>query len=105
MADPKALRQSDETVSAELRTVPGWVADGGQISKEFVFSKYLDGLDFAVCVGKIAEEMDHHPDIHIFWRKVRLTASTHSAGGITALDFDLARRIEALKAAPQETTA
>ena len=53
-------------------------------------------LDFVVAVGNLAEEADHHPDIDIRWRTVRLALVTHDAGGITELDFALARAIDAL---------
>ncbi|HEX9220132.1 MAG TPA: 4a-hydroxytetrahydrobiopterin dehydratase, partial [Gemmatimonadaceae bacterium] len=59
------------------------------------------GIDFVVAIGKIAEAADHHPDIDIRYTKVVCTLSTHSAGGITQKDLDMARQIDAI----QEKTA
>ena len=77
-----------------LRVLPGWILSDGSIEKEFHFKSYLDGLDFAHSVGKIAEEQDHHPDILIKWRRVKLTLSTHSVKGLSENDFIVAARSE-----------
>lgn len=60
---------------------------------------FADSLRFVNAVGELAESMDHHPDIDIRWNVVSLRLSTHSAGGITAKDLELARRIDALEPA------
>lgn len=60
----------------------------------FEFSSYMAGVDFVNQVAKIAEEMDHHPDIYLTYKKVSLEIMTHSAGGITDLDFEFATRVE-----------
>ncbi len=57
---------------------------------------FKDAMAFVNEVAQIAEARNHHPDITIQWNKITLTLSTHSAGGLTANDFDLARRINAL---------
>lgn len=77
-----------------LRVVQGWSLVDGSIEKEFQFKSYLDGLDFAYSVGKIAEEQDHHPDILVKWRRVKLTLSTHSVKGLSENDFIVAARAE-----------
>jgi 4a-hydroxytetrahydrobiopterin dehydratase len=88
---------SNEAISARLQGLSGWSIDGeGCLTKVFEFPAYKDGLAFAAAVGFLADRLDHHPDLLIGYRKVRLTVSTHSAGGITELDFELARRVEAL---------
>jgi 4a-hydroxytetrahydrobiopterin dehydratase len=88
---PPMSRQEAEQF---LRVLPGWVLMDGSIGKEFRFKSYLDGLDFAYSVGKIAEEQDHHPDILIKWRRVKLTLSTHSVKGLSQNDFVVAARSE-----------
>ncbi len=76
----------------------GWqVADERQIEKEFEFKDFKEALAFTNQVGAIAEEQGHHPDIYLGWGKVRITLSTHSAGGLTENDFILAAKIEALE--------
>jgi 4a-hydroxytetrahydrobiopterin dehydratase len=77
-----------------LRVLKGWTLRNGSIEKEFQFKSYLDGLDFAYSVGKIAEEQNHHPDILIKWRRVKLTLSTHSVKGLSENDFIVAAKSE-----------
>jgi 4a-hydroxytetrahydrobiopterin dehydratase len=72
----------------------GWAIFDGTIEKEFRFKSYMAGLDFAYSIGKIAEEQDHHPDILIKWRRVKLTLSTHSVKGLSENDFILAAKAE-----------
>jgi 4a-hydroxytetrahydrobiopterin dehydratase len=88
---PPMVRREAESL---LQVLPGWVLVHGSIEKEFHFKSYLDGLEFAYSVGKIAEEQDHHPDILIKWRRVRLTLSTHSVKGLSENDFIVAARSE-----------
>jgi len=77
-----------------LQVLHGWTLSDGSIEKEFQFKSYLAGLDFAYSVGKIAEEQDHHPDILIRWRRVKLTLSTHSVKGLSQNDFIVAAKSE-----------
>ena len=76
------------------RALPGWALREDAIEKEFRFGSYLEGLDFAYAVGRIAEEQDHHPDMLIQWRRVKLTLSTHSVRGLSENDFILAAKAE-----------
>ena len=85
---------SKETVESSLRELPGWALSNNAIEKEFLFRSYRAGLDFASAVGKIAEEQDHHPDILIRWRRVRLTLSTHVIKGLSQNDFIMAAKSE-----------
>lgn len=81
-------------VEQYLRGLPGWNLVDGTIEKEFRFKSYLEGLAFANEVGKIAEEQNHHPDILIKWRRVKLILSTHSVKGLSENDFILAAKSE-----------
>jgi 4a-hydroxytetrahydrobiopterin dehydratase len=87
---PMARREAEQL----LQVLKGWSLTDGSIEKEFPFKSYLNGLDFAYSVGKIAEEQDHHPDILIKWRRVKLTLSTHSVKGLSENDFILAAKAE-----------
>jgi len=87
---PMTKREAGQLVGV----LTGWSLMDGSIEKEFHFKSYLDGLDFAYSVGKIAEEQDHHPDILIRWRRVRLTLSTHSVKGLSENDFIVAAKTE-----------
>jgi 4a-hydroxytetrahydrobiopterin dehydratase len=83
-----------QEVGQYMRSLPGWNLIDGSIEKEFRFTSYLDGLAFANEIGKIAEEQDHHPDILIKWRRVKLTLSTHSVKGLSENDFIVAAKSE-----------
>lgn len=89
-------RLSDADVEAALRGLDGWERSGDEIVKVFERPSFADAVAFVVRVGFLAEAADHHPDIDLRWRRVRVALTTHDAGGLTALDVDLARRIEAV---------
>jgi 4a-hydroxytetrahydrobiopterin dehydratase len=74
----------------------GWKREGDSIKREYKFDDFQGSVDFVNRLTPAAEEMNHHPDIAISWNKVELTLSTHSEGGLTANDFELAQRIDAL---------
>ena len=90
----KGSPMTREEVGQYMRSLPGWNLVDGSIEKEFRFTSYLDGLAFANEIGKIAEEQDHHPDIVIKWRRVKLTLSTHSVKGLSENDFIVAAKSE-----------
>ncbi|REE99148.1 4a-hydroxytetrahydrobiopterin dehydratase [Thermomonospora umbrina] len=85
----------DGAVAAELAAAPGWERDGDAIVRTVELADFRAAMDFVNRVAGLAEAADHHPDITIRWNKVTLTLSTHSAGGLTRKDFDLARSIDA----------
>jgi 4a-hydroxytetrahydrobiopterin dehydratase len=88
-----ALSQTE--IQGKLRGVPGWeLMKNKSIQKKFSFTDFKGALAFVNQVGALAEKSDHHPDIAINYNKVTLALSTHSAGGLTAKDFDLAGHIE-----------
>ncbi|GAB3680848.1 4a-hydroxytetrahydrobiopterin dehydratase [Actinocorallia lasiicapitis] len=71
----------------------GWTETGSALIKEWVFQDFAEAMTFVNRVAAVAEEANHHPDIHIVWNKVTLTLSTHDTGGLTDKDHDLARRL------------
>ena len=85
-----------EAVQRLLGEVPDWRLDGNTIARTFQFENFSGAVDFVNKVAGESESMDHHPDIDIRWNKVKLTLATHSAGGLTNIDFTLARRIDRL---------
>ncbi|HCN29843.1 MAG TPA: 4a-hydroxytetrahydrobiopterin dehydratase [Verrucomicrobiales bacterium] len=93
------VKITDDQLPRLLHDHPGWTVEGGQLARVFVFGSYLDGVEFARRVAIEAEALNHHPDIHIGWRKVTLRVSTHSAMAITTLDFDFVERAGAVWAA------
>jgi 4a-hydroxytetrahydrobiopterin dehydratase len=89
-----AERLSDIAIQRELGNLTGWSRRGDAITKTFQFRNFLTGIGFVSAVAKAAEAADHHPDIDIRYTKVICSLSTHSAGGITQKDLDMARKIE-----------
>jgi 4a-hydroxytetrahydrobiopterin dehydratase len=85
---------SDLEIRRAMSALPGWTRKGEAISKTYTFARFADGIAFVGKVAPIADEMDHHPDIDVRYTNVTFTLSTHSAGGITQLDLDLAGKIE-----------
>jgi 4a-hydroxytetrahydrobiopterin dehydratase len=73
-----------------------WTLDGEEISRTFVFADFPEAIAFVTRAAFAAEAADHHPDIDIRWNKVTLTLSTHSEGGLTAKDLDLADTADTL---------
>ncbi len=87
----------DAEIKSRLESLSGWALENGQLAKKFSFSSYGAGVAFAVQVALVAEKMDHHPDsLEIAWKTVRVAYVTHSAGGLTALDFEAANRVAGL---------
>ncbi len=87
---------TDPEIAGELSGLTGWSREGDALKKTYGLPTFADAIAFVNRVAAAADAMDHHPDMDIRYDKVAFTLSTHSAGGITQLDFDLARRIEEL---------
>lgn len=91
---PRPSKLSDLEVQRALGTLDGWTRRNDAITKTFAFPRFSDGIAFVNAVATAADRMDHHPDIDIRYTKVTTTLATHSAGGITELDLELARQID-----------
>ena len=87
---------TESQITEELAAVPAWTRDGDSITTVTERADFRDALLYLGAVAYLAESASHHPDVTIAWNKVTLTLSTHSAGGLTANDFALARQISAL---------
>ena len=81
----------------ELKRVPEWDQEKKAIERTFEFDDFTQAIDFVNAVAEISEEEEHHPDIDLRYNRVRLVLSTHSKGGLTMRDFDLAERIDTLE--------
>lgn len=95
MTRPKCLTESER--DAALTTLPGWTynPEARGIERSFAFADFTAAFAFMTRVAAVAEAMDHHPDWSNVWNRVAIRLTTHDAGGITALDMELARRIDA----------
>ena len=89
---------ADAEISAALDALAGWAREGDEIVKIFDCGSFASAIAFVVQVGFLAERADHHPDIDVRWRNVRIALTTHSAKGLTNRDLDLATEIEGIGA-------
>ena len=100
---PRLLDESE--IKVRLKTLEGWKHDQKFITKSFEFESFMDGIAFVSRVAEVAEKEEHHPDIHIRYTTVTLLSQTHSEGGVTEWDLELAgaidRMVAATKASPR----
>lgn len=90
-------RLSDAEIAQKLAALSGWQREGNAITKEFVLGGFAEATQFIAKIAPIADAMDHHPDVQLYrYKRVKIILTTHSAGGITQNDFDLASKIDAL---------
>lgn len=86
----------DAEIEERLSGLSGWRRSGEAIEKEFKRDDFVGSVRFVESLVGPAEEMNHHPDLAISWDTVTVTISTHSEGGLTAADFELAAKIDTL---------
>ena len=84
----------EDSVAQRLDALDGWSRDGDMIVKTYELPSFPDAITFVTRVADLAEQANHHPDLDIRYRKVRVALSTHDEGGITDKDFALAAQIE-----------
>ena len=94
MADRQKLSEAE--VRARLSEIPGWELVEGKLHKTFRFASFVQAFGFMSSVALVAEAMNHHPDWTNVYNRVTIALNTHDVGGISALDFTLAKRIEEL---------
>ena len=87
---------SDDEVTARLDALDGWTLADGKLHKEYVFADFSEAWGWMSRVALAAEQLNHHPEWFNVYRTVRVDLATHDAGGVTALDFELAARMDAL---------
>ena len=89
-------RLSDTEIDERLSGLTGWQRSGDAIVKQYENGDFKGSVDFVNRLTPEAEDMGHHPDLEISWSTVTVSITTHSQGGLTENDFELARRIDAL---------
>ncbi|NRB45326.1 MAG: 4a-hydroxytetrahydrobiopterin dehydratase [Verrucomicrobiales bacterium] len=85
-----------EIIQERIKKIPEWELNEDSISRSFEFDEYQFAIDFVNTIAEIAEEAQHHPDISINYTNVTLVLTTHSKGGLTESDFEVALRIDSL---------
>jgi len=86
----------DPEISRELAKLPGWSLENGKLHRAFQFADFSEAFGFMARAALAAEAMGHHPDWSNVWNRVTVDLSTHSIGGISRLDFELASKMQAL---------
>jgi 4a-hydroxytetrahydrobiopterin dehydratase len=96
MARPSLLSEAD--LIEHLKDIPLWRRDGATVVREIQASNFAAAIGLVNAIALLAETMDHHPDLFVYgWNKLRVTLSTHDQGGLTILDIQLAKKIDALQ--------
>jgi 4a-hydroxytetrahydrobiopterin dehydratase len=95
---PRPTLASEEYIQSELGDLPFWTRQERSIVREYAAPNFASVVGLVNAIAVLAEAMDHHPDLLIYgWNKLRVTLSTHDRGGLTELDFRLAKKIEELR--------
>ena len=94
-------RLSDEEIDEQLAGLDGWEREGEAIRRTFKLDDFKGSVDFVNRLTPEAEDMNHHPDLEISWDEVTVRVTSHSEGGLTENDFELARRIGTLAPAAE----
>ncbi|HEX9705921.1 MAG TPA: 4a-hydroxytetrahydrobiopterin dehydratase [Gemmatimonadales bacterium] len=85
---------TEQEIQAQLARLPGWAYQGGALARTYKTNGWPSTLMLVNAIGFLAESLDHHPDLEVHWGSVGIRLSTHSAGGVTPMDVELARQIE-----------
>ncbi|MGY1667069.1 4a-hydroxytetrahydrobiopterin dehydratase [Geodermatophilus sp. SYSU D00696] len=93
---PRPPKLSPEELTPALADLPLWSGDPAGLRRSVELPTFTDAVAAIVRIGFVAEQLDHHPDVDLRWRTLHLTLVSHSAGGVSELDLELARRIDAL---------
>lgn len=87
----------DQTIRTRLDELEGWTREGDVIRKTYTLDSFPEAIAFVNRIADVAQKADHHPDIDIRFDRVACSLSTHSEGGLTGRDFDLARTLDAVR--------
>jgi 4a-hydroxytetrahydrobiopterin dehydratase len=91
-----AETMNDEQAAAAVRGLDGWHGDASGLHRTVELADFPEAIRVVDRISETAEAMKHHPDIDIRWRKLTLGCATHSAGGVTDADVELAGKIDAI---------
>lgn len=91
-----AERLSEEAIARRQSALPGWTVEGQVLSCTYEFANFVESVDFVNQIVEPAEALGHHPDVLISYNTVSIGLTTHDAGGLTSLDFDLAEEMSGI---------
>jgi 4a-hydroxytetrahydrobiopterin dehydratase len=89
-------KSSEVEISTAIAQLSGWSVVDGKLQKNYKFRDFVEAFGFISKVAIVADKMGHHPELFNVYNKVRIDLTTHDAGGISALDFELAQKIDKL---------
>ncbi|AHC52321.1 pterin-4-alpha-carbinolamine dehydratase [Sulfolobus acidocaldarius SUSAZ] len=87
------MKLDENEIKRRLGEIEGWSYENNKLKKTFKFKNFYESVEFVRKIQPIADEMDHHPDLCVYYNRVVLELSTHSEGGVTEKDFELAKKI------------
>ncbi len=87
---------TEAEISSAMTQLTGWAVVNGKLQKKWKFADFIAAMGFITKVAMVAEKMDHHPEIFNVYNQVTIDLTTHDAGGISAKDVELAKKIDAL---------
>lgn len=93
----EVVKLTEAEVLVRLQNLSAWTVHNGELQREFSLPSFSSAIFFVNAIAHLAELAAHHPDIHIVYNRVILNVVTHSAGGITEKDFELAQEIDELR--------
>ena len=93
---PERTKLTDQQIAEELESLKGWSLTGTKIQREYKFKNFVEAFGFMTRAAIVAESMNHHPEWFNVYNKVVVNLMTHDVGGISDLDFKLARRMDEL---------
>lgn len=93
---PRPSRLTEEQIEEALAGLDGWTVESGKLHRTFQFADFIQAWGFMSCCALVAQAMDHHPEWFNVYRTVTVDLNTHDAGGITALDVELAKKMDTL---------
>lgn len=96
MSELTYRKLSADEANSKLSEVPGWAISDGALARSFPFENYMDGVRMLHHIAELAEALNHHPDMTLVYRRLDVELSTHDSAGLTAYDFEMAKRINAL---------
>ena len=83
-------------LEAELANLSGWAVKNGKLHKQFEFNSFIEAFGFMASVALVAESINHHPEWFNVYNRVTMDLTTHDAGGISVIDFELAKKVDEL---------
>lgn len=90
------MRLTDQDIAHRLKTMPGWHIEGNALKRKFELKSFADAIAFVTRLAFDAEAADHHPDVSISYKRVTVSWSTHSEGGVTEKDFEGASKSDSI---------